>query len=129
MKAAETVAEAAAVVMAVAVAVMAETAVAVMVAVTVAGMAETAVAVTVAATEVATVEGSGAAAKGVMVDRKRRVAEVRVAVVSAAAGMAVVVTGEEKGGARVEAAEGEMGVATEVPRVVVMEEVAEVATA
>ena len=53
----------------------------------------------------------------------------RVAVVSAAAGMAVVVTGEEKGGARVEAAEGEMGVATEVPRVVVMEEVAEVATA
>ena len=129
MKAAETVAEAAAVVMAVAVAVMAETAVAVMVAVTVAGMAETAVAVTVAATEVATVEGSGAAAKGVMVDRKRRVAEVRVAVVSAAAGMAVVVTGEEKGGARVEASEGEMGVATEVPRVVVMEEVAEVATA
>ena len=69
-KAAETVAEAAAVVMAVAVAVMVETAVAVMVAVTVVGMAETAVAVTVAATEVATVGGSGAAAKGVLVDRK-----------------------------------------------------------
>ena len=69
------------------------------------------------------------AAKGVMVDRKRRVAEVRVAVVSAAAGMAVVVTGEEKGGARVEAAVGEMGAATEVQMVVVMEEVAEVATA
>jgi hypothetical protein len=64
------VAEAAAVVMAVAVAVMVETAVAVMVAVTVVGMAETAVAVTVAATEVATVGGSGAAAKGVLVDRK-----------------------------------------------------------
>jgi len=55
--------------MAVAVAVMVETAVAVMVAVTVVGMAETAVAVTVAATEVATEGGSGAAAKGVMVDR------------------------------------------------------------
>lgn len=52
-----------------------------------------------------------------------------MAVESAAAGMAVVVTGEEKGGARVEAAVGEMGVATEVPMEVVMEEVAEVATA
>jgi hypothetical protein len=57
------------------------------------------------------------------------VAVVRGAVASAAAGMAVVVTGEEKGGARVEAAVGEMGVATEVPMEVVMEEVAEVATA